>query len=85
MQKGKCAITNMLLTADVAHCHHKIPISLGGTDDFSNLVLVHKLVHRLIHATNVETINKYIKILSLNAMQFRKLNQYRALCKLESI
>ncbi|USK62229.1 group II intron reverse transcriptase/maturase [Peribacillus asahii] len=85
MQKGKCAITNMLLTADVAHCHHKIPISLGGTDDFSNLVFVHKLVHRLIHATNVETINKYIKILSLNAMQLRKLNQYRALCKLESI
>ncbi|MBN8202641.1 group II intron reverse transcriptase/maturase [Bacillus sp. NTK034] len=85
MQKGKCAITNMLLTADVAHCHHKLPVSLGGTDSFANLVFVHKTVHRLIHAIKPETINKYIKILSLNAAQIRKLNQLRALCKLESI
>ncbi|PLR70473.1 group II intron reverse transcriptase/maturase [Bacillus sp. UMB0728] len=85
MQKGKCAITNMLLTADVAHCHHKVPVSLGGTDSFTNLVMVHKLVHRLIHATNQDTIDKYVKILSLNTMQLRRLNQFRALCKLESI
>ncbi|MED3553870.1 group II intron reverse transcriptase/maturase [Cytobacillus praedii] len=85
LQKGKCAITNMLLTVDVAHCHHKVPVFLGGTDSFSNLVMVHKLVHRLIHATNQDTINKYVKVLSLNTMQLRKLNQFRALCKLESI
>lgn len=85
MQKGKCAISNMLLTADIAHCHHKLPVSLGGTDRYNNLVFVHKMVHRLIHATNLEIINKYIKILSLNAVQIRKLNQLRALCKLESI
>ncbi|ADC52132.1 group II intron reverse transcriptase/maturase (plasmid) [Alkalihalophilus pseudofirmus OF4] len=85
MQQGKCVISKMLLTADVTHCHHKVPKSLGGSDAFDNLVIVHVFVHRLIHATDNNTIQNYRKILNLNTAQLRKLNQLRALCKLESI
>ena len=44
------------------HCHHKIPKSKGGTDDYQNLVLVTATVHKLIHAKNTDTIQKYLKI-----------------------
>ncbi|AQY38559.1 group II intron reverse transcriptase/maturase [Bacillus thuringiensis] len=85
MQKGKCAITGQFLTADKVHCHHKTPVTLGGSDTFKNLVIVHKDVHILIHATKEETIHKYKSILGLNSMQLRKINQLRGLCKLEII
>lgn len=51
MQLGKCAVTGEFLTSDKVHCHHKLPRNMGGTDEFSNLVIIHKDVHRLIHAT----------------------------------
>jgi RNA-directed DNA polymerase len=85
MQKGKCAISNLQLTADLVHCHHKVPVSEGGTDDFKNLIVIHKDIHKLIHATNPETIIKYLKYFKLNAGQIRKLNQLRSLCKLEKV
>lgn len=43
------------------HCHHKIPKSKGGTDEYQNLVLVTATIHKLIHATNTEKIQKYLK------------------------
>ncbi|MGB6409262.1 MAG: group II intron reverse transcriptase/maturase [Planococcus donghaensis] len=84
-QKGNCAITKIQLPAEFVHCHHKLPVSLGGTDEYKNLVIVHASVHRLIHATQQETINKYMEILSINATQLRKINQLRKLCRLEKI
>ena len=59
MQLGKCAVTGEFLTSDKVHCHHKLPRHMGGTDEFSNLVIVHKNVHRLIHATSEKTIERY--------------------------
>jgi len=84
-QKGRCGVTKIELNAEVVHCHHKVPIKLGGDDKFNNLIVVHELVHKLIHATKKETINKYLKLLSINANQLRKINQLRLLCKLEKI
>ncbi|MBP1932038.1 group II intron reverse transcriptase/maturase [Ammoniphilus resinae] len=51
MQKGKCAITGIFLSAENVHCHHKVPVHLGGTDKFSNLIIIHKEIHTLIHAS----------------------------------
>lgn len=85
MQKGRCAITGIPLRASDVHCHHKTPSHLGGGDDFKNLIIVHREIHRLIHATNEETIKKYLHYFSLNAMQLRKLNQLRSLCKLNKV
>ena len=62
-QKGKCAVTGESFTStEEIHCHHKIPKSKGGTDDYQNLILVTATVHKLIHATNAKTIQKYLKI-----------------------
>lgn len=79
-QKGKCAITGYeFISLDEIHCHHKIMKSEGGTDNYSNLILILDDVHRLIHAVDVNTIQKYINILHLTKKQIEKVNQYRQL------
>ncbi len=76
-QYGKCAVTGKVLWIDEIHCHHIKPVSMGGTDDYSNLVIVHKDVHRLIHATNFETISSYKNLLKPTKSMFSKINKYR--------
>ena len=39
-QYGKCAVTGKVLWIDEIHCHHKKPISQGGTDEYKNLILL---------------------------------------------
>ena len=56
-------------------CHHKVPLENGGTDEYSNPVLVTEAVHILIHATLGETIRKYLKELQLNKKQLNKLRR----------
>ena len=58
-QYGKCAVTGKVLWIDEIHCHHKKPVSQGGTDNYKNLVIIHVDVHRLIHAVRPETIQAY--------------------------
>ena len=61
-QKGKCAVTGEeFISTDEIHCHHKIPKSKGGTDNYENLILVTATVHKLIHATNAQTIQHYLQ------------------------
>lgn len=83
-QYGKCAVTGRKLEIKEIHCHHKLPKYLGGTDEYKNLVIVSKDVHRLIHATNPETIRKYLEKLNLDAKQLKKLEKFRSLAKVES-
>lgn len=84
-QYGKCAILGTELYIDDIHCHHKLPKSLGGKDNYQNLVIVHRDVHKLIHATNPETICKYLTILNLNNGQIKKINSLRKQAHLEPI
>lgn len=51
MKNGKCELTGLFLFAEEIHCHHYKPVGLGGADEFKNLRILHKDVHRLIHAT----------------------------------
>ena len=83
-QYGKCAVTGKKLTIGDIHCHHKVPKYLGGTDEYKNLAIVSEEVHRLIHATNPETIRKYLTNLKLDDKQLKKLNKFRNLAKVES-
>lgn len=77
VQKGRCAVTGEKFTStEEIHCHHKIPKSQGGTDEYDNLILVTVTVHKLIHATQNETIAKYLKICK---PKIRKLNVLREL------
>lgn len=84
-QKGRCAVTGEVLDIDNMHCHHKLPVSLGGSDEYKNLILVLDDVHRLMHATQHETIAKYLKILKLDKKKREKINNLRVKCKLEPI
>lgn len=83
-QMGKCAITGKVMEIGDIHCHHKVPICRGGTDKYQNLVLVCEKVHRLIHATNSETINKLLAELNLNPKQLKMLEKLRNLVLVES-
>ena len=85
MQSGKCAITGKFLVAEEVHCHHRIPRHMGGPDEFKNLVIVHRNVHKLIHATETETIERYKSLLQLDGKQLDKLNQFRKKCNLVAL
>lgn len=76
-QKGICAITKEPLTPEQIHCHHKKPVSLGGGDEYANLIIVHERIHRLIHATTSETISAIMQTLQLKPAQLKKLNKLR--------
>ena len=78
-QKGKCAVTGLPLTIGQMDCHHKRPKSLGGTDEYQNLIFILKDVHKLIHATDEKTITKYIRKLKLDEQSKRKINELRRL------
>jgi RNA-directed DNA polymerase len=85
MKMGKCEITDTFLQASDVHCHHFIPIHLGGNDKFNNLRILHKEVHQLIHQTNSKTINILKKKLGITEPMIQKVNQYREKCELEPI
>jgi RNA-directed DNA polymerase len=85
MKMGKCEITGMYLFAIDVHCHHYIPLSLGGSDKFSNLRILHKEVHKLIHGTSKETIDVLISRLGITESMISLINQYREKCELEPI
>ena len=83
-QYGKYAVTGRKLERNEIHCHHKLPKYLGGTDEYKNLAIVSEDIHRLIHATNPETIRKYLEKLNLDAKQLKKLEKFRSLARVES-
>lgn len=85
MQRGLCNVTGNFLYSEYVHCHHIVPKILGGTDEFNNLVIVTNEVHRLIHATTKEAIERYLGILQLTGKQLEKVNKYRKKCNLLSI
>ena len=84
-QYGRCDITGVDLMPYDIRCHHKVPLENGGTDEYSNLVLVTEAVHILIHATLQETIQKYLMELQLNKKQLEKLNKLRKLAEMPVI
>lgn len=84
-QNGKCAITGEVLNIFNMHCHHKLPIELGGKDEYKNLILILDNVHRLIHAKRHETIAKNLKELRLDKKKREKIDNLRLKCKLEPI
>jgi hypothetical protein len=85
-QHGKCAVTGRIFenTAEI-HCHHKTPVEKGGTDEYQNLILVTDTVHRLIHATDADTISYYLRAVQPNTKQLEKINTLRKTAGLKEI
>lgn len=84
-QYGKCAVTGEVMLRHDIHCHHKVPVSKGGTDEYANLVLISKDVHTLIHAAQETTIEKLLKFLNLEPKQLSKLNKLRTMAEMPPI
>jgi len=76
-QKGICGVTGEPLTISNMVCHHKTPKELGGSDKYDNLMWMLDDVHKLIHATQSDTIEKYLKILNLDKKALKKVNSLR--------
>ena len=85
MKMGKCEITGEYLYAHTMHCHHYMPKSLGGSDQFKNLRILHKEVHRLIHMKDKEKVKRLVHVLDINKSQLDKVNKYRKVCDIEGI
>lgn len=78
-QNGICPISKEILSIGNMECHHKTPKSKGGGDEYKNLIFVTTTVHKLIHATELQTINKYNEKLKLDSNALKKLNKLRKL------
>ncbi|QAT38908.1 group II intron reverse transcriptase/maturase [Clostridium sp. JN-9] len=78
-QKGKCSITRKRLDIGNIEVHHKIPRSQGGKDNYQNLILITKDVHKLIHATITTTIEHYLNIVKPTGEMLEKINNLRML------
>ena len=58
-QKFKCFVTGQILTPDYCDIHHKKPSYKGGSDSFTNLVLLSREVHQALHGLNASASEKY--------------------------
>lgn len=87
MRNGKCEILDIFLEANEVECHHWKPKSKGGTDKFNNLRIIHVDIHKLIHATKRETIERYLTKWKIegNSKILERINDYRQICENESI
>ena len=84
-QNGLCKISKEPLEIGGMHCHHKKPKHLGGTDEYKNLIIIKADIHRLIHATNQETIKQILNTTKLNEKSLKEVNKLRILvgnCKI---
>ena len=84
-QNGKCQITGKNLEIGEMHCHHKVKYSETKDDGYYNLVYTQKDLHILIHATEKETIEKYVNLLKLTKEEIGKVNEYRKKLQIEEI
>ncbi len=84
-QNGQCSITKQPLVIGNMECHHKQPKSKDGTDEYKNLIFITSDVHKLIHAKEIETINKYLSIVELTKEMLVKINYLRNLVGNENI
>ena len=76
-QNGKCFVLGEKLVIGEMEVHHKKPKSLGGNDEYTNLVFLNKGIHRLIHMTDWDKINGILHKYNLNAKQLAKINKLR--------
>lgn len=76
-QRGKCVITGEVLELGNMDVHHIIPVHMQGDDRYANLVLLTSDTHILVHATQDETIQKYLLKLQNCSINFQRLNKLR--------
>lgn len=84
-QYGKCAILGEELGIQEWHCHHINPYHLSKDDGYSNLVVIHKTIHQLVHLKDKVKIEALLQSLKLTSKQKEKVNKLRLRCQNEII
>lgn len=83
-QKGKCAVTGNQMDADDVVCIRKTPKEQGGTDKYSNLLLVCRNIQKLLYIKNTDTFIAEMEKLNLDLKRTEKLLKLRSLTFVES-
>jgi 5-methylcytosine-specific restriction endonuclease McrA len=78
-QQGKCYVTGNARHIGNMECHHKKPKHQGGTDEYNNLVWLEYNIHKLVHSTEQDTINKYLSLVRINEKGLKLVNSLRKL------
>jgi len=79
-QQGRCAVTKDDLKIGKLKCLHQTPKSLGGTDNYKNIIIVSSDVYKLIHEENERNQLVYIRRIGRsirNKTALKKLNKLR--------
>jgi RNA-directed DNA polymerase len=84
-QYGKCAILGVELGINEWHCHHINPYHLSKDDSYSNLIILDKAIHQLIHLKDKGKIKTLLHSLKLSSKQKEKVNKLRQMCQNEII
>ena len=83
-QKGKCAVTGNQMETEEVVCIRKIPKEQGGTDKYSNLLLVCRKVQELLYIRNTDTFIVEMGKLNLDIKRSEKLLKLRSPAFVES-
>ena len=67
------------------HCHHINPYHISKDDSYSNLIVLNKAIHQLIHLKDKAKIKSTFKALKLSNKQKEKVNNLRLKCHNEII
>jgi hypothetical protein len=84
-QKGKCHILGNDINYGKIYGYRKIPLDLGGTDSYNNLVIIDSDILKLLEIKEVIKINEFIPILKINKKNLEKINKLRLLANREEI
>jgi hypothetical protein len=79
-QQGRCAVTKDDLKIGQLKCLHQTPKSLGGTDNYKNIIIVSADVYKLIYEENERNQLVYIKRIGRsirNKTALKNLNKLR--------
>lgn len=78
-QYGKCYVTGEILEADESVAMRIKPKSRNGTDDYSNIIIVSKLIAQLISDASTEGLSAF------DENQKKKINKFRRVRKLKLV
>lgn len=81
MQNGRCGITGLHLGYSDIHCHHKKPYYKSKDDSFSNLIILHKDIHILLHMKDQDVITKSLTKFRLNKNKLQKFWELWEMCQ----
>ena len=74
-QSGKCAVSGLNINPLNMEVHH---IDMNRkNNEYKNLVIIQKSVHKLVHVVREDVIAKYLNELNLDDKGLKKLNKLR--------